>query len=494
MPGLPYLAPLTVVAWHRPAESAQSAGPVVLRAGEPAPEVRLVLVRPATLILQVLGAEVLEAQGQERPFVELTGDRSGFAKEPGTDLFTCTTQPGRREVRVRCKGCAETRLIVDLEPGETRLQAVRLKEARCFSGTVEEADGSPLRAPLRRVGRPRAEEEATADATTSSGLEGGGFTWCPQEPAPCLRLEVEDDWGRVASAAVDPAGASGLLLRMPAAAQIEFQLATAEPVSARQLLVVLVPEVRPDDPWQPDLHLGEVTRRPGGQGSLRSVTLTASGGRSVLRVMAERFAPLQLVVAPAPGERLNLGALALERGRSVCVRARDGQGRDLALAWATLDLGHGLTRRQAVDEHQPTFEHAPSGALRVRVECVGFVPAEAEVPEAGAGPEEVSVTLDRGVLLRGQVRVPEGGAALGSGRRVEILRAPPGQRPALLRSAPVSYGGAFAERVGPGSYRLRVRDGERVLAEGDVEATDGPEQTVELTQQGLAPSGPGSSR
>jgi Carboxypeptidase regulatory-like domain len=208
-------------------------------------------------------------------------------------------------------------------------------------------------------------------------------------------------------------------------------------------------------------------------GSTRSAIADAHGrftvddlipGRYRVEVAQAGFEPLQTdELTLAPGERRDLGALALRDGFPVAGRVVDEGGTPLEGARVTAagadPSSSGLTT--ATDGAGSFSIALPAGSYRLTASARGHGPTRAEVTvQAGAAPAPVELRLPRvEAVLEGLVR-DNGGRPLGRARLLAWPRAPasvgPSETP--LGSTTADVGGHFRLADLPaGELRVEVQ-------------------------------------
>jgi hypothetical protein len=183
-------------------------------------------------------------------------------------------------------------------------------------------------------------------------------------------------------------------------------------------------------------------------------------GALQLRFVVKGLAAVTRSVQMPPGGRVDLGELVFGRGLALAGQVLDARGAAVAGANVSAGLSHPASFQSAVSAADGTFlvECLTEGSVDVQVEAEGFLPARAGA-NVRPGAEPVIVRLERGGLLKGEVRCDDGAAATST---LVSIDGPTGSALRVWSDRE----GRFQARLVPGSYRVLANPAKVVFQSG----------------------------
>jgi len=374
-------------------------------------------------------------------------------------------EPGAWFIDVEAPGYLNGSLQAEVRPGATTEVVLRLDPSCEVAGLVVDHRGARL--PGVRVWARRAavrERSSRGNATT----DADGRFRIQGLNASLHELHCEPDGYDAVTVQVTPVGAPGvpettIVIPRRGVVTARLRLPSGFPPPNRVLVIGPVAQGSTEEgasslPWENGLV--EVEDLPVGPVQLRFLV---KGLAAVTRT-------LQM---PAGG-RVDLGEIAFELGLSLEGQVLDLRGVPVPGATVSAGVSHPASFQTAVSAPDGTFrvERLAEGAVELRIEAEGFLPARAGA-NVRPGAEPVTVRLERGGLIKGEVRCEVGAAAPSTFVNIE---GPAG----LVRSLWSDREGRFLARLAPGSYRVSTTKGWVVSAGGGAVLRKGSEPQVRV--------------
>ncbi len=465
LPGLPLATPMFAVAFAEDAAPSEPSAALEADPRDPAPGT-LRLRRPGRLRLALRPppgwppgdrlAGGLFGRGAERRL--LLGFSLDLA-EGERHLTLSGLEPGPQALRVQVGGCVEARVAFKAVEGETVEHELALDAGLPLQVEVREEDGRPCphaRLSILRRGAPEAEPLGQ-----SYGVRVQARL---RVPPGTYDVEATDALGRRArlEGVVPPAEGLDVVLPRPVTCRLALAAPGGEDLPG--VLGTLVGRVPGQDGWWQETVDPRLPLR-----------WTQAAGPVEVAIRIDGFVPLRLALQAQPGDALDLGLCTLDRGRSLALRVLDAGGGLVPQVQASTEPPSGAW---SLPTGEGRLSALPAEPLTLVVRAPLYLEARRAVDASGPLPDPLVVTLDRGAVLTGRVRTPQGGLALGAQVRLEPL-GPQAPGPEQGLTQDVDGGARFALRVRAGRYRLLAGPPEAprevallTLEEGEVRRLD----------------------
>jgi hypothetical protein len=428
-----------------------------------ATEHRLDLRRPARLALRVSGPDG-EVPGGLLVWIERGSFPPRVAAREGDEYVFSGLDPGSHRVRLRAAGYVSGEVDVALEPGDDRTVEADIDLGAHLAGVVvddrgETVDGAVLEF-VAKSGDAGAGEGA--DATTQSDASGSfriaGLSGTSYE----IRVRRE--------------GYDAIEFLSVAAPQDDLRVVLARGARVTAELAVPNDADLPDDvvAWIRSARTGAVTAFvPRTRGSRIEIDGVPTGPCGMY-IAVTGYAPQFVEIDAKPGERLDLGALALGQGQEISgvVRGPDGGGvaaAEITVANSWMPPGPPLTSDAAgafVARHLATTD------VVVVVRADGHVPTQRSPgTERGA----LEITLRRGAVISGRVLRADGSRHADT--QVFVVSR---SDSADAYEATTDLLGRFRLRVPEGAYHVWFRADARTRGRQEIDVTEGETRVVDL--------------